>query len=81
MIYAILFSTGEPFFNSDIREVLFPVGVSTAIVPISLFTEVILAEDMELQFIVRLVVPDAARAQRVLLGEPNVSNVTIPVRP
>ena len=55
--------------------------MSTAIVPISLSPEVILAQDMELEFIARLVVPDAARAQRVIMGEPSVSNVTIPVRP
>lgn len=76
VIYAILFSTGDLFFDPDIKDVLFPTGVNLAIVPITLFPEVVM--DTDLEFIVRLIVPDTARSQGVLLGEPNVSTVTVP---
>ena len=64
------------FFNPDIREVLFPVDVSTSLVPIQLFPEQV--GDMDLQFTVRLVVPAGAMSRGVVLGEPSVSTVTVP---
>ena len=65
------------FFNPDIRRVLLPVSVTTALVPIQLFPEQF--DCMDLQFTVRLVVPAAAMLQGVVLGAPNVATVTVPV--
>ena len=65
------------FFNPDIRRVLFPVGVTTALIPIQLFPEQL--GDMDLQFTVTLAVPANAMLQGVVLGEPSVATVTVPV--
>ena len=72
----INFSGDRLFFNAGPREVLFPVGIGTALVPIQLFPEEV--EDMDLQFNVTLVVPPAAMSQGVVLCEPSIATVTVP---
>jgi len=68
--------TGYPFFDNSTGVALFPAGTNLAIVPIRVFPEEVRGSD--LQFTVRLVVPPAAMAHGVVLGEPNVANVTVP---
>ena len=75
-LYSILLSTEEPFFDPTPREVLFPLGVTTALVTVPLFPEAV--GNTDVNFIVRLVVPVAAMSQGVILGEPNISTVTVP---
>ena len=65
------------FYNPEIRQRLFPVNLKTDLVVIQLFPEQL--GDMDAQFTVRLAVPADAMLQGVVLGEPSVANVTVPV--
>ena len=79
MLTAIIvqfFSTVNQFFNPEIREAFFPVGAISTTVEIELFPE--LVGDMDLQFIIRLVVPDEAMSQGVVLGGISAAIVNVP---
>ena len=71
------FSGGcQLFYNPTIREVLFPLGVTTALVILPLHPEAV--GDIDLQFNAILVVPVAAISQGVVMGEPSKTIVTVP---
>ena len=72
---SINFSGDRLFFDNVPREVLFPLHVQTAFVPIHLYPEEV--GDMDLQFNVTLIVPRAAMSQGVVLSEPSQATVTV----
>ena len=56
---------------------LFPLRIHTALVTIELFPEEV--EDMDLRFNVTLVVSPGAMSQGVILSEPSMATVTVPI--
>ena len=56
---------------------LFPLRIYTALVTIELFPEEL--EDMDLRFNVTLVVSPSAMSLGVVLSEPSIATVTVPI--
>ena len=73
---SIYFSGDQLFFDDDLKEVLFPLRIHTALVTIELFPEEV--ENMDLRFNVTLVVSPGAMSQGVILSEPSMATVTVP---
>jgi len=71
-----MLSTGNPFFDPTVLDVLFPSGTNLAIVPIRVFPEELRGSDLD--FTVTLIIPPPAN-QGVVLGDPKVATVTVPV--
>ena len=74
---SINFSGDRLFFDDNRREVLFPLHVHIALVPIQLYPEEV--EDMDLRFNVTLIVLPMAMSQGVVLSEPSMATVTVPM--
>jgi len=77
ILYPIIcISTGDPFFDNSTREVQFEAFTNFAQTRIRVVPNKVQGSD--LHFTVTLVVPPAAMTKGVVLGEPNVANVTVP---
>ena len=74
---SINFSGDQLFFNDDPKDVLIPLLVNAALVSIQLFPEEL--EDMDLRFNLTLVVPPNAMSLGVILSEPSMATVTVPI--
>ena len=74
---SINFSGDRLFFDDNLIEPVFPLDVYTVLVPIQLYLEEV--EDMDLRFNVTLIVPPSAMSQGVILSEPSMATVTVPI--